>query len=68
MLLDDRRRCKTEVVSDGAAWSNKGEILQSFACIASDCMMWRWDITREEAQNGYLAKNGHCGLAERRMI
>jgi hypothetical protein len=32
------------------------------SCIASDCMMWRQDLAREEAENGYYAKNGHCGL------
>jgi len=31
-------------------------------CIASDCMMWRWELTREEAQNGYQAKKGYCGF------
>jgi hypothetical protein len=31
-------------------------------CIASGCMIWREDLTREEAQNGYQAKSGHCGL------
>ena len=34
-------------------------------CIASDCMMWRWDLTREEAENGYFAKDGHCGLGDK---
>lgn len=32
-------------------------------CIASECMMWRWELTREEAQEGRTAKNGYCGLA-----
>ncbi len=32
-------------------------------CLASDCMAWREDLTREEAQSGYVAANGHCGLA-----
>jgi hypothetical protein len=32
------------------------------SCIASDCMMWREDLTREEAEDGYRAANGHCGL------
>ncbi len=29
-------------------------------CIASDCMMWRWDVS--DAQLDGKAK-GHCGLA-----
>ena len=33
-------------------------------CIASDCMMWVEDLTREEASSGFIAKNGHCGLAK----
>jgi hypothetical protein len=31
-------------------------------CIASDCMMWREDLTMKEAQNGFHALEGHCGL------
>lgn len=40
-------------------------------CIASDCMMWRWKRTKEDArkQSGlsaeYQAKeSGYCGLAK----
>ena len=36
---------------------------EQMLCNASACMMWREDLTREEAENGYQAKNGHCGLA-----
>ena len=32
-------------------------------CIASDCMAWREDLTRWEAQSGYVAASGYCGLA-----
>jgi len=31
-------------------------------CRASDCMMWREDLTREEASLGHQAASGHCGL------
>jgi len=34
-------------------------------CISSDCMMWRQDLTREEAENGYKAASGFCGLGGR---
>lgn len=34
-------------------------------CIASACMMWRLDLTREEAENGLFPKNGYCGLGGR---
>ncbi|MFH2074326.1 MAG: hypothetical protein ABIJ57_03120 [Pseudomonadota bacterium] len=39
-----------------ASWQN---------CIASACMMWRWELTREEAENGHYPKDGYCGLAGR---
>jgi len=25
-------------------------------------MMWRCNLTREEAENGFYAKDGYCGL------
>lgn len=31
-------------------------------CIGSACMAWQYDLTREEASNGYPAASGHCGL------
>ena len=34
-------------------------------CCGSDCMMWRWKLTREEAENGYHPANGYCGLGGR---
>jgi len=38
-------------------------------CIGSDCMMWRWSITKEVEQNGekitYVSEtHGYCGLAK----
>ena len=39
------------------------QIPKATECIASECMAWREDLTRDEAQKGYPAKNGHCGLA-----
>jgi hypothetical protein len=38
-------------------------INSGLCCIASDCMMWRFDLTREEASIGAHPENGHCGLA-----
>ena len=43
---------------------NRGEfqVGNPCACIGSRCMAWREYLTREEAENGYFAKNGYCGL------
>lgn len=48
----------------GANRTKSGRILDATLCIASDCMMWRWDI--EEPHEGVYcqsATNGYCGLA-----
>lgn len=34
-------------------------------CIASECMLWRWELTREQAENGYHPTDGFCGLGGR---
>lgn len=34
-------------------------------CIASECMMFRGELTREEAENGFTPERGFCGLAGR---
>ena len=51
---------------DGTGVSNRDNFQSvghsAEGCIASACMMWREDLTREEAQNGVYAKDGHCGL------
>jgi hypothetical protein len=39
------------------------EMRSGDVCIASNCMMWRWD-TEEKFGNRVLSEvNGHCGLA-----
>ena len=49
-----------------AGMSNRGETKKgSAACIASNCMMWRWERgtpADPEAQKHYNIK-GYCGLA-----
>lgn len=51
-------RCSTDhgQLTDNATHSSGGY------CCASDCMMWRGELTRKEAENGYRPENGHCGL------
>jgi hypothetical protein len=36
---------------------NEGAMLQAFACIASDCMMWREDVI-----GGRGERYGYCGI------
>jgi hypothetical protein len=48
-------------------WTMKGrgantikQLTESSRCIASECMMWRWD---RDDLTGNLEKWGYCGLA-----
>lgn len=58
--------------TDVARWNTKeSDTGLSTICIASDCMMWRWKITKSgaaemNAQTGRLVmvhESGYCGLA-----
>jgi len=46
--------------------SNRGGFGNSPLCLASDCMMWRWEVTNPnyEGPEKYHDK-GYCGLAGR---
>jgi len=45
-----------------------GDLPDESKCIASDCMMWRWDEASDRDENGNLIggtnynTEGHCGL------
>ena len=47
-----------DILTDGKQILKGGDA----TCSASACMMWREDLTWDEAQSGYRAANGHCGL------
>lgn len=32
-------------------------------CVASGCMMWRWNYKKEENRDLYKDHDGYCGLA-----
>jgi hypothetical protein len=49
--------------TEGVFHTTNGEVSSGFqTCIASDCMMWRGILTRDEAENGFYPKDGYCGL------
>ena len=53
-------------VGDGIS----GDIHYASMCIASDCMMWRWDWDLKKTdvrdpEDGNLPSGGYCGLANK---
>jgi hypothetical protein len=51
-------------VWQGIALTNRGKEMRSpefVMCIASNCMMWRWNINTADA-NGVKYEEGYCGL------
>jgi hypothetical protein len=45
-------------------WSD-GAMIRGSLCVASDCMMWRWEVPEGKATNKNEEKwdSGYCGLA-----
>jgi hypothetical protein len=51
----------------GLAYTNRGEVMNppdSIMCIGSDCMLWKWSYTPEEAKGNKNGGQGYCGLAK----
>jgi hypothetical protein len=42
-------------------YSDKGTFTPAL-CQGSCCMMWREELARDEAENGFHAASGYCGL------
>jgi len=43
-------------------WLNTRETATRSRCIASDCMMWTWEL-KKEGEKWVESNKGYCGLA-----
>jgi len=50
------------IIRKSTGWLNTRETATRSRCIASDCMMWTWEL-KKEGEKWVESDKGYCGLA-----